>query len=291
MNYNKYLKFGSDYSQNNIFNSSNKKNQRNYLINDYSNKIRRPLNDNSNHLNFKENENPYINTSNFGLNNIFNKNKKVNNEFNNSEQDAFHNIDRMEVDMPTTNDNIIRNQYISNSNNSNLRNFNSRNFENQVNSSMQFHNKFNNFSVPSFNLNSNLNSNSTFSLENKLNNEQYRFPKNSSALNNYYSYNTSQSISDTSTDFPSTVKRIKFSNDTPTTSYSHNMRWSLQNPEKHNINSKTPSSIISKFTPLSSKPNILSTKNSIERSFLIKQQERISIRENSNSNGKYKLIN
>ena len=131
-------------------------------------------------------------------------------------------------------------------------------------------------------------------MEEKLNREQYRFPRNSET-HNYSIFGNKQNYNDTNF---STVKRIKFSNDTPISSFSRPLNWTFQKqnnfkdtlktPASMNSNLKSSSSVVSKFTPFSSnRQNIIPSSNkSVEHSFLIKRQERIPIRENNNSNGK-----
>jgi len=276
--YNKYSEFNFNNSQSkNIFNNSyNKKEYRNN-INEYSNENSYPSFDIPDYLNFNENKNLYVNTTNFSLSNIFKGNSKNNNGFNNIRQNVLRDKDKMDIDLPVRNDNINEIHNISNLSNYNLRNFNTIDSRNTSKFYHHFHNNYNNISAVSTNSNSNV----LFNLENEFNKKQSRYHRNFEIHPN-----SSFTIKDNSIGYPSTLNSTRFFNNTSSTLYSNNSQNSFQKLKKYNINSLNTPSFINKFTPLSSISSIFSSSNNSERSNLIRQQERVPIRENSKSNGK-----
>ncbi|KAL6600679.1 UNC-like C-terminal-domain-containing protein [Neocallimastix sp. 'constans'] len=274
--YNKYSEFNFNNSQSkNIFNNSyNKKEYRNN-INEYSNENSYPSFDIPDYLNFNENKNLYVNTTNFSLSNIFKGNSKNNNGFNNIRQNVLRDKDKMDIDLPVRNDNINEIHNISNLSNYNLRNFNTIDSRNTSKFYHHFHNNYNNISAVSTNSNSNV----LFNLENEFNKKQSRYHRNFEIHPN-----SSFTIKDNSIGYPSTLNSTRFFNNTSSTLYSNNSQNSFQKLKKYNINSLNTPSFINKFTPLSSISSIFSSSNNSERSNLIRQQERVPIRENSKSN-------
>ncbi|OUM58992.1 hypothetical protein PIROE2DRAFT_64062 [Piromyces sp. E2] len=140
----------------------------------------------------------------------YDSNKKNKYEFSNLNSNPFKGFDNMDIDMPSRNHNSFSTQY--NSKSSNYQNFN---FNNSIQKE-SLYSKFQNSSKYS-------NNNSAFSLEDKLNREQYHFPKNSDT-HSFSVFNDKKEYNDSNF---STVKRIKFSNDTP----NYNKHFNVQYPD------------------------------------------------------------
>ncbi|ORX56700.1 hypothetical protein BCR36DRAFT_409884 [Piromyces finnis] len=218
---------------------------------------------------------------------VFNTNQKNKNGFSYSKRSPFQRIDNMDIDIPSKNENSFPYQF--NSMNTNYQNFHPNNpFQKEIHP-LSFQNSSNYIKT-----------NTVFNSENKSNN-QFHFSKNTETQNFSIISNKNNN-----SNF-STNKRIKFSIDKSTSSFPNSLNWNFQKQRQDNIKDtfKTPASLnsnfqrnnssVSKFNiyTINRQNDILSSNKSLEHSFLIRQQERIAIRENNNSNviQKFSYIN